>query len=413
MTDWSHEQEVIEAAWADPARRGDLAVSEAVRAAVDALDHGLLRVCEPTGGPGSDWQVHAWVKEAILLFFAIQKSEPIEIGPFHYRDKIPLKRDPELAGIRVVPPAVIRYGAFLERGVVAMPCYVNIGAWVGSGTMIDTWATVGSCAQIGRNVHISGGAGIGGVLEPPQAAPVVIEDACFIGSRCVVVEGVRVEEGAVLGAGVVLTASTPIVDVRGSVPEIRRGRVPPRSVIIPGTLPRKFPAGEYGVPCALLIGERRESTMGKTTLNELLREFPWNREREDLMTDGPTDRADLSISPESLRWWCDPDSLGFESGDRDPRDPGHHRPGPGAGSPAAGLLRAQQGAQRLRLRALRHRADDHGPAPAGDDRHRPPRPQRYRLREQLPLSRHAAGASSCRPDAARPSGATWRSSSMP
>jgi 2,3,4,5-tetrahydropyridine-2-carboxylate N-succinyltransferase len=270
--DWTEAQAEIEAAWADPSRRSAPTAREAVDGVVDGLDRGDLRVAEPAAD--GSWTVHAWIKEAILLYFALRPAEAFEIGPFHYRDRIPLKRDPGRAGIRVVPPAVIRHGAFLERGVVAMPCYVNIGARVGAGTMIDTWATVGSCAQVGRNVHISGGVGIGGVLEPPQAAPVVIEDGVFLGSRCVVVEGVRVEEGAVLGAGVVLTASTPIVDVRGAERRIWKGRVPPRSVVIPGTMPKNFAAGEFGIPCALLIGERGESTMGKTSLNEVLREYP-------------------------------------------------------------------------------------------------------------------------------------------
>jgi 2,3,4,5-tetrahydropyridine-2-carboxylate N-succinyltransferase len=269
--DWMAERAAIEAAWIDPDRRGTALTRDAVERTIDALDRGELRTAEHAGG---SWSVHVWVKQAILLYFALRPAEAFEVGPFHYRDKIPLKRDPERAGIRVVPPAVIRRGAFLEKGVVAMPCYINIGAHIGSGTMIDTWATVGSCAQVGRNVHISGGAGIGGVLEPPQAVPVVIEDSVFLGSRCVVVEGVRVEEGAVLGAGLVLTASTPIVDVRGAEPVIRRGVVPPRSVVIPGTMPRRFPAGEFGTPCALLIGERKESTMEKTSLNEVLREYP-------------------------------------------------------------------------------------------------------------------------------------------
>jgi 2,3,4,5-tetrahydropyridine-2-carboxylate N-succinyltransferase len=271
--DWAADRGEIEAAWEDRERLSRPEARAAVERVLAALDAGELRVAEPAA-PGAPWTVHAWVKEAILLYFALRPAEAIEVGPFSYRDKIPLKRDPERAGIRVVPPAVIRYGAFLERGVVAMPSYVNLGAWVGAGTMIDTWATVGSCAQVGRNVHVSGGAGIGGVLEPPQASPVIIEDGAFLGSRCIVVEGVRVGAGAVLGAGVVLTASTPIVDVRGSEPAVTRGFVPPRAVIIPGTLPRRFPAGEFGTPAALIIGERRASTDGKTSLNEVLREFP-------------------------------------------------------------------------------------------------------------------------------------------
>jgi 2,3,4,5-tetrahydropyridine-2-carboxylate N-succinyltransferase len=310
---WEAVRREIESAWTDRSRLERPEVHAAVERVIAALDGGVLRVAEPTatvtpaaaasatidppagqrksGGlaagidpgrsvpPGDDgglppWIVHAWVKEAILLYFALRPAESFEVGPFHFRDKIPLKQDPEGAGIRVVPPATIRYGAFLERGVVLMPCYVNIGARIGAGSMIDTWATVGSCAQVGRNVHVSGGVGIGGVLEPPQAQPVVIEDEAFLGSRVIVVEGVRVGEGAVLGAGLVLTASTPIVDVRGVAPVIGRGAIPPRAVVIPGQLPRRFPAGEYGVPCALVIGERRASTDEKTSLNSVLREYP-------------------------------------------------------------------------------------------------------------------------------------------
>ena len=215
-----------------------------------------------------------WVKEAILLFFGSRDAEPLESGIFEYRDKVPLKRGLEEAGVRVVPPATVRYGSFLEAGVVAMPSYVNVGAYVGANTMIDTWATVGSCAQVGRDVHISGGVGIGGVLEPMQAAPVIVEDDAFLGSRVVVVEGVHVERGAVLGAGVVLTASTPIVDVRGAEPKTVRGRVPAGAVVIPGSQPKTFPAGVFHVPCALIIGERSASTDAKTSLNQTLREFP-------------------------------------------------------------------------------------------------------------------------------------------
>jgi 2,3,4,5-tetrahydropyridine-2,6-dicarboxylate N-succinyltransferase len=275
---WDTARGEIESAWADRSRLERPEARAAVDEVVAALDAGKLRVAEPVPRAGDDpfpaWIVHAWVKEAILLYFALRPAESFEVGPFHFRDKIPLKRDPEGAGTRVVPPATIRYGAFLERGVVAMPCYVNIGARIGAGTMIDTWATVGSCAQVGRNVHVSGGVGIGGVLEPPQAQPVVIEDGVFLGSRVIVVEGVRVGEGAVVGAGVVLTASTPIVDVRGAAPVVSRGVVPPRAVVIPGQLPRKFPAGEYAVPCALVLGERRASTDEKTSLNAVLREYP-------------------------------------------------------------------------------------------------------------------------------------------
>jgi 2,3,4,5-tetrahydropyridine-2-carboxylate N-succinyltransferase len=219
------------------------------------------------------WRVNAWVKEAILLYFAQRPLEPVEAGALRFFDKVPTKQALAEQGIRVVPPGVARYGSFLEPGCVLMPGYVNIGAWVGSGTMVDTWATVGSCAQIGRNVHLSGGVGIGGVLEPPGATPVIIEDGCFIGSRSIVVEGVMVEEEAVLGAGTVLTASTPIVDVTGPEPVISKGRVPARSVVIPGSLPKQFPAGTFHVPCALLIGQRKESTDRKTSLNDVLRTF--------------------------------------------------------------------------------------------------------------------------------------------
>jgi 2,3,4,5-tetrahydropyridine-2-carboxylate N-succinyltransferase len=271
---WGAARKEIESAWVDRTRLAQPEARSAVESVIAALDAGELRVAEPDDGGPSPWIVHVWIKEAILLYFALRPAESFEVGPFHFRDKIPLKQDPEGAGIRVVPPATIRYGSFLERGVVAMPCYVNIGARVGAGTMIDTWATVGSCAQVGRNVHISGGVGIGGVLEPPQAQPVVIEDGAFLGSRVIVVEGVRVGDGAVLGAGLVLTASTPIVDVRSAAPVTFRGMIPPRAVVIPGQLPRRFPAGEYAVPCALVIGERRASTDRKTTLNELLREYP-------------------------------------------------------------------------------------------------------------------------------------------
>ena len=243
---------------------------DAVDCVVHWLDRGEIRVAEKTDG---EWRVNAWVKEAILLYFAIRPLEPIDAGSLHFFDKIPTKRDLERQGIRVVPPGVARFGSYLEPGCVLMPGYVNIGAWVGSGTMVDTWATVGSCAQIGRNVHLSGGVGIGGVLEPPGASPVIVEDGAFIGSRCIVVEGVVVEEEAVLGANVVLTASTPIVDVSGPEPVITKGRVPARSVVIPGTLPKEFPAGTFHVPCALLIGKRKESTDKKTSLNDVLRTF--------------------------------------------------------------------------------------------------------------------------------------------
>jgi 2,3,4,5-tetrahydropyridine-2-carboxylate N-succinyltransferase len=222
---------------------------------------------------GERWQTNAWIKHAILFYFRLREMETLTVGPFEYRDKIPLKSDLESQGVRVVPPGVARYGSYLEPGVVMMPGYVNIGARVGAGTMVDTWATVGSCAQIGKHVHLSGGVGIGGVLEPPQAQPVIIEDEAFIGSRSVVVEGVTVEEGAVLGANCVITASTPIIDVRGPEAVITKGVVPSRSVVIPGMQHKRFPAGEFGVPCALIIGKRRRSTDEKTSLEEALREY--------------------------------------------------------------------------------------------------------------------------------------------
>ena len=242
----------------------------ATKEAVAALDRGELRVAEPVDG---DWVVHQWVKQAVLLWFRYSQMEVHELKPFTFHDKVPIKSDLAEQGVRVVPPGVIRYGAHCERGVVVMPGYVNIGARVGAGTMVDTWATVGSCAQIGAGVHLSGGVGIGGVLEPLGATPVIVEDGAFIGSRCIVVEGVRVEKEAVLGANVVLTASTPIVDVTGPEEVVTKGRVPARSVVIPGTRPKRFPAGEYGTPCALIIGQRKESTDRKTSLNQVLREF--------------------------------------------------------------------------------------------------------------------------------------------
>ncbi|HTK32842.1 MAG TPA: 2,3,4,5-tetrahydropyridine-2,6-dicarboxylate N-succinyltransferase [Candidatus Saccharimonadaceae bacterium] len=248
----------------------------AVEGALAALDAGDLRVAEKripeTGGP-AEWVTHGWLQQAIALYFRMRVSETIEVGPFEYHDKIPLKHDLARAQVRVVPPGVARYGSFLEPGVILMPGYVNVGARVGEGTMVDTWATVGSCAQIGRRVHLSGGVGIGGVLEPPQSRPVIVEDDCFIGSRVIVVEGVLVEEGAVLGAGVVLTSSTPIIDVRADKPVEMRGRVPAGAVVIPGYRPRTFPAGKFGTACALVIGERRASTDRKTSLNQALREF--------------------------------------------------------------------------------------------------------------------------------------------
>jgi 2,3,4,5-tetrahydropyridine-2-carboxylate N-succinyltransferase len=241
---------------------------ETVEEAVRRLDAGEIRVATPSE---NGWTVNEWVKKAILLLFRLREMEPVEVGPFVYLDKIPLKRDYARQGVRVVPPAVARYGSFLSPGVILMPSYVNIGAWVGPRTMVDTWATVGSCAQIGADVHLSGGVGIGGVLEPPQAQPVVIEDGAFIGSRSIVVEGVIVGEQAVLGANVVLTASTAVIDVTGPEPVEHRGHVPPRSVVIPGTRAKEYPAGTYGIPAALIIGRRTESTDLKTSLNEALR----------------------------------------------------------------------------------------------------------------------------------------------
>ena len=246
--------------------------AEAVERAVALVDAGEVRVAEPASGADGGWQVNEWAKKAILLYFAVRGMETLEAGPFEYHDKIPLKHGWAERGVRVVPPATVRHGAFVSVGAVLMPCYVNIGAWVGPGTMVDTWATVGSCAQIGADVHLSGGVGIGGVLEPLQAAPVIVEDGAFIGSRCIVVEGVRVGAQAVLGANVVLTASTPIVDVTGSEPVETRGQIPPRAVVIPGARPKHFPAGEFGTPCALIIGRRTESTDLKTSLNQALRE---------------------------------------------------------------------------------------------------------------------------------------------
>lgn len=244
--------------------------AEAVERVVELLDLGELRVAEPTGG---DWVVHGWVQKAVALYFAVARMEVIELPPFEFHDKVPLKKGLASARVRVVPPGTVRYGSFLEPGVVVMPGYVNIGARVGARTMVDTWATVGSCAQIGADVHLSGGVGIGGVLEPPGARPVIVEDGAFIGSRSIVVEGMHIGERAVLGANVVLTASTPIVDVRGDEPAVTKGRVPPRAVVIPGSMPKQFAAGEFGVPCALIIGERTASTDLKTSLNETLREF--------------------------------------------------------------------------------------------------------------------------------------------
>lgn len=263
-------QKIIESAWNDRSQLQNPEVKKVVREVIALLDRGELRVAEQQSD--GSWLTHEWIKKAILLYFPIQEMQTIEAGPFEYYDKIPLKTGFAEKGVRVVPQALARFGSYIEKGAILMPSYVNIGAWVGSGTMVDTWATVGSCAQIGRNVHLAGGVGIGGVLEPPQATPTIIEDECFVGSRCIVVEGVHVEREAVLGANVVLTKSTHIIDVTGSEPVIYKGRVPARSVVIPGTYARKYPAGEYQVACALIIGQRQESTDKKVSLNEALRE---------------------------------------------------------------------------------------------------------------------------------------------
>lgn len=265
-----HIQKTIESAWENRALLKEQSTRDAIDEVIAALDAGTLRCAEPDG---DDWKVNDWVKKAVILYFPIRTMEPIHTPPFEYHDKMALKTGYAEKGVRVVPPATARYGAYISPGVVMMPSYVNIGAYVDKGTMVDTWATVGSCAQIGKNVHLSGGVGIGGVLEPVQAAPVIIEDDAFIGSRCIVVEGVRIGKEAVLGANVVLTASSKIIDVSGSEPVTYKGYVPPRSVVIPGTIPKQFPAGEYHVPCALIIGQRKESTDRKTSLNDALREF--------------------------------------------------------------------------------------------------------------------------------------------
>ncbi|HWB63663.1 MAG TPA: 2,3,4,5-tetrahydropyridine-2,6-dicarboxylate N-succinyltransferase [Chitinophagales bacterium] len=262
-------QKTIETAWQDRQLLQKAETQAAIREVVELLDKGAVRIAEP-GGDG--WKINEWLKKAVILYFPIQQMETIEVGPLEFHDKIPLKNNYAALGVRVVPHAIARYGSYLEKGVILMPSYVNIGAYVGEGTMVDTWATVGSCAQIGRHVHLSGGVGIGGVLEPVQAAPVIIEDNCFIGSRCIVVEGVRVEREAVLGANVVLTMSTKIIDVTKPEPVEYKGIVPARSVVIPGSYTKDFPAGKYQVPCALIIGTRKESTDKKTSLNDALRE---------------------------------------------------------------------------------------------------------------------------------------------
>ncbi len=266
-------QALIEAAWDDRARLQTPETQAAIAHVIEELDKGRLRVATPPTTAGGDWQVSDWVKKAVILYFPLQKMQTEAVGPFEYHDKMRLKTDYAGQQVRVVPPATARYGAFLAPGVILMPSYVNIGAYVGEGTMVDTWATVGSCAQVGKGVHLSGGVGLGGVLEPVQAAPVIIEDGAFIGSRSILVEGCRIGQEAVIGAGVTITGSTKIIDVTGPEPREYRGYVPPRSVVIPGSIPKQFPAGEYQVPCALIIGQRKPSTDLKTSLNDALRDF--------------------------------------------------------------------------------------------------------------------------------------------
>ncbi len=263
-------REIIEKAWDDRSLLSGAETQEAIRAVIEQLDKGIIRVAEPAG---DEWKVNEWIKKAVILYFPMQTMETIKMGPFEFYDKMALKGNYKELGVRVVPHAVARYGAYIARGVVMMPSYLNIGAYVDEGTMVDTWATVGSCAQVGKHVHLSGGVGLGGVLEPIQASPVIIEDGAFIGSRCIVVEGCRVGKEAVLGANVVLTGSTKIIDVTGSEPVIHKGVVPPRSVVIPGTYTKEFPAGSYQVPAALIIGQRKASTDLKTSLNAALRDF--------------------------------------------------------------------------------------------------------------------------------------------
>ncbi|MCP4456824.1 MAG: 2,3,4,5-tetrahydropyridine-2,6-dicarboxylate N-succinyltransferase [Cytophagales bacterium] len=260
---------LIEKAWEDRSLLGSSEVKEAIELIIEDLDKGRKRIAEPTD---DGWEVNDWLKKAVILYFPIRNMEAIEIGPFHFHDKMSLKENYDELGVRVVPHAVARYGAHISSGTVLTPSYVNSGAYVDEGTMVDTWATVGSCAQIGKNVHLSGGVGIGGVLEPVQAAPVIVEDGAFIGSRCIIVEGVKIGKEAVIGANVTLTGSSKIIDVTGEEPMEFRGTVPPRSVVIPGSIPKKFPAGEYHVTCALIIGKRKESTDKKTSLNDALRE---------------------------------------------------------------------------------------------------------------------------------------------
>jgi len=263
-------KETIELAWENREMLKEASTQKAIRSVVEELDKGRLRVAEPDG---DNWIVNDWVKKAVVMYFPIQKMETIEVGPFEFHDKIPLKKDYKSQGVRVVPHAIARHGAYLESGVIMMPSYVNIGAWVGSGTMVDTWATVGSCAQIGKNVHLSGGVGIGGVLEPLQATPTIIEDNCFVGSRCIIVEGVRIRKESVIGAGVTITQSTHIIDVTGDEPVTYKGEVPERSVVIPGSYTKEFAAGKYNVNCALIIGKRKPSTDKKVSLNDALREY--------------------------------------------------------------------------------------------------------------------------------------------
>lgn len=272
MTEQTAIQSLIEAAWTDRTLLDRLETKQAIREVIDRLDKGTLRCAEPTGSGGA-WRVNEWVKKAVILYFPIQKMRRMSSGDIEFFDKMETKQDFESLGVRVVPNGVARYGSYLAPGVIMMPSYVNIGAYVDSGTMVDTWATVGSCAQIGKGVHLSGGVGIGGVLEPVQAAPVIVEDHCFIGSRCILVEGAHIGAEAVLGANVVITGSTKIIDVTGEKPVEYKGHVPPRSVVIPGSYTRHYPAGEYQVPCALIIGQRKPSTDLKTSLNEALRDF--------------------------------------------------------------------------------------------------------------------------------------------
>jgi 2,3,4,5-tetrahydropyridine-2,6-dicarboxylate N-succinyltransferase len=258
--------ERIDRSWAEPDRLD----ADAVEEAIGMLDRGEVRVADRDA---DGWVVNEWAKKAVLLYFRVRGLETTEVGPFEYHDRLPLKRGYDAAGVRVVPPATARYGAYLSRDVVLMPSYVNIGAWVGPGTLVDTWATVGSCAQIGADVHLSGGVGIGGVLEPVQARPVIVEDGAFVGSRCIVVEGVRVRERAVLGAGLILTGNTPVIDVTGDEPVEHRGEVPAGAIVVPGSRPRRFPAGDYALPAGLIVGRRTEATDSKLQLNDLLREF--------------------------------------------------------------------------------------------------------------------------------------------